>query len=241
MNEKVLVAVSAYAGDQNQVENNLPVYKHHQYPVLILSPKDAPIVKIDGAVCAIAGEKGWIGQQTLARQREFLKMLANEPGDWILFNDADSVCLSPKLPSYLFRDPMIFWSNEVLDTNTSPSKLPKLAFQPPYFFSKTACRALVRASATPALSFVNPTAEGEMPIPTDCIDHWMMQIVYSAGLQHRSFPDGASFETTSDHGLNTMRHHVEDLGKVFIHQVKTGFVLQALQEARFRYLKKRNK
>lgn len=233
---KTLVAVSGYSGDQNQIENNWTVYSHHKCPVLILSPKDAPIKSIKGSKSISVGLKGWIGPHTLDRQRKFLRELAGQSAEFYLFHDADSVCLSPTIPKYLYDAPDVFWSNQVTDTNTSPSMLPKLAFQPPYFFSQRALRALVRASATPAQSFTVLTAQGTMPLPTECIDHWMMQVVYSAGLQHQSFPDGASFETTSEHGLNTMSEHVRALGKVFIHQVKSRAVLDRLMADRGIYL-----
>lgn len=233
---KTLVAISGYSGDQHQIESNWPVYAHHKSPVLILSPKDAPIGKIHDSRNISVGQKGWIGPHTLLRQKMFLRELLNQPADFYLFHDADSVCLSPILPRYLFDSPDIFWSNEVRDTNPSPSMLPKLAFQPPYFFSKRVLQALVRSAATPAQSFTVLTAQGTMPLPTECIDHWMLQVVYSAGLQHRSFPDGASWETTSEIGLTQMSEHVRALGKVFIHQVKVRPVLDRLMADRAIYL-----
>lgn len=235
---KLLVAVSAYSGDRDQVETNFECYAHHGAPVLILSPADAPIEDVAGAECATAGKAGWIGKHTLERQRLFLKILLDEGADFVLFNDADSVCLSPKIPRYLYDNPNIFWSNEVLDTNPAPSRLPKLAFQPPYFLSRGVIRAMLRVAATPALSFMEKSPKGwPLPLPTQCIDHWMLQVVYAAGIRHRGFPDGASFETKSEHGLNTMKDHVGRQGKVFIHQVKTKSVLDSLLESRLSYLK----
>jgi hypothetical protein len=232
MNEKTTIAISGYSGDQHQIESNWPVYAHHQRPIMILSPGDAPVQKIHDAKMVQAGKKGWIGPHTLERQRDFLRILLDSQGEFFLFNDADSVCLSPEIPKYLFDSPEIFWSNEVLDTNPSPSHLPKLAFQPPYFFSKSVLRSLVRCSGTPALSFTQPTAQGSMPLPTECIDHWMLQIVYAANISHRTFPDGASWETTSEHGLNLMSEQVRAHGKIFIHQVKTKSVLDRLMADR---------
>lgn len=234
---KTLVAISGYSGDQHQIESNWPVYAHHKCPVLILSPKDAPVKKVHNSKNFSAGFKGWIGPHTLKRQVMFLRELMSQSEDFYLFHDSDSVCLSPAIPKYLFDSPDVFWSNEVRDTNTSPSHLPKLAFQPPYFFSKRVLRALVRTSATPAQSFTILTAQGTMPLPTECIDHFMLQLVYAAGLQHRSFPDGSSWETTSEVGLTQMSEHVRALGKVFIHQVKTRPVLDRLMADRVTYLK----
>jgi len=225
---KTLVAISGYSGDQHQIENNWGVYAHHGHPILILSPEDAPIPKINTSQNISAGEKGWIGPQTLVRQQLFLRELLNQNFDYYLFHDADSVCLEPNIPKYLYDSPHVFWSNEVPDLNPSPSRLPKIALQPPYFFSLSVLRALFRHSVTPAMSFYRPVKQKAMPLPTECIDHWMLQIVYSAGIPHVTFPDGASFETTSEHGLNTMSEHVRAHGKVFIHQVKTRPVLDRL-------------
>ncbi len=208
---KLLVAISGYDGDRHQIESNWQCYEHHNSPVLVLSPKDGAIDRMNSAKCISIGAKGWIGAHTLYRQRRFLQMILNEPGEFVLFNDADSVCLSPQIPKYLYDSPGVFWSNEVRDTNPAASKLPKLAFQPPYFFSKSVLHSLVRSSATPAHSFTQPSPEGwPMPLPTECIDHWMLQVVYAANLPHRTFPDGASFETTSQHGLDTMSEHVRE-------------------------------
>ena len=234
---KLLVAISGYSGDQHQIENNWDCIAHHKAPVLILSPIDAPITKLHDAKCFSVGKKGWIGPHTLQRHVRFLRKLMEEQADFYLFHDADSICLSPELPKYLFNTPDVHWSNEVFDTNPSPSLLPKLAFQPPYFFSKGVLQSLIRSAATPAQSFTVLTAQGSMPLPTECIDHFEMQIVYSAGLRHSTFPDGASFETMSEHGLNTMSEHVRALGKIFIHQVKTKPVLDRLTADRSIYLR----
>lgn len=244
MNEKTLIAVSAYSGDLHQVEANLQCYKHHECPVLILSPKDGAIQSVSDkkVKCIMAGEKGWIGPQTLKRQREFLRILSEQRADYFLFNDADSVCLSPKIPDYLY-DPAymdVFWSNEVTDTNPAPTMLPRIAMQPPYFFHRDVLRKIIRSSATPALSFTQrPYPNGKLPEPTACIDHWMLQVVYAANVRHKSFPNGASFETTSEHGLNTMREHVGRQGKIFIHQVKTRKVLDTLLVDRRFYLEQK--
>lgn len=238
MNENTIIAISGYSGDQHQIEANWPAYAHHKRPIIILSPKDGPVKPIHNARMIEAGKKGWIGPHTLERQRDFLRILLNSEGEFFLLNDADSVCLSPKLPRYLFDSPEIFWSNEVLDTNPSPSRLPKLAFQPPYFFSKTVLRSIIRSSGTPALSFsAPPVVQGKIPMPIDCIDHWMMQIVYAANVSHRTFPDGSSWETTSELGINEMSRHVRTLGKIFIHQVKRKEVLDRLITDRAAYLK----
>lgn len=240
-NFNTLVAVSAYAGDLNQVKNNLPYYLHHETQLVILSPKDAPISEFDighpGVICMQAGMKGWIGQHTLERQRLFLELLLRFPQQYFLFNDSDSFCVSPRIPKYLYDRPEILWSNEVRDTNTAPSLLPKLALQPPYFFSRRVVEALLEAAKHPAVSYyagAAPTPENPgLAVPTNCIDHVMLQWVYATEprVEHKSFFTGASFETGTAHGARVMEDLVRNHGRVLIHSVKTAPVLQSLVAA----------
>lgn len=230
-NVDTLVAVSAYAGDLNQVKNNLPYYLHHECQVVILSPKDAAITTVEhpGVICMSAGARGWIGPQTLERQRLFLETLLRFPQKYFLFNDSDSVCLSPRIPKYLFDRPDILWSNEVLDTNIAPSKLPKLALQPPYFFSRRVVEALLEGAKRPAVSyFAGVEGSVDLPVPTSCIDHVMLQWIHATGIEHKSFFTGASFETGSEHGAAEMENIVRNHGRVLIHSVKTAAVLNRL-------------
>jgi len=238
MNPKILVAISGYDGDRHQIINNWPCYEHHKTSILVLSPADAPVQKIHNAKMIQTGEKGWIGPQTLERHKKFLRVLLNQSADFYLFHDADSVCLSPELPKYLFDNPDTHWSNEVLDTNPGPSRLPKIAMQPPYMFSRGVLKSLVRISSTPAQSYVHVTAQGTMPLPTVCIDHLQLQLVYAANVPHRTFPDGASWETTSELGLNQMSEQVRAHGKVFIHQIKSKPVLDRLMADRSIFLRR---
>lgn len=230
MNPNTLVAVSAYAGDLHQVEANLPFYLHHRCPVMILSPSDAPITHVSraGVHCRWEGKAGWIGPHTLERQRRFLEILLGTPQEFFLFNDADSICLSAKIPEYLYAEPNVIWSNEVHDTNPGPSHLPKLALQPPYFLSRTAIRAMLIAAADPPVSYYAGVGPHErLPVPTDCIDHWMLQVAHGSGFEHKNFRDGASWETSSEGGLNAMAARVR-AGAVMIHQVKSPAVLNRI-------------
>ncbi len=246
-NAQTLVAVSAYAGDLSQVQNNLPLYLHHETQVVILSPKDAPITQFDighpGVVTMQAGEKGWIGAHTLERQRLFLECLLKFPQQYFLFHDSDSICLSPRIPKYLYDRPHILWSNEVTDTNTAPSLLPKLALQPPYFFSRRVAEALLEAAKHPATSYYQgaaPTPENPaLAVPTGCIDHVMLQWVYATEprIEHKSFFTGCSFETGTEHGAHAMQMQVQNGGKVLIHSVKTKPVLQRLVAAHKEFLR----
>lgn len=229
----LLIAVSAYAGDQHQVESNLPCYRHHNVSVLILSPEDAPIQQLAGdprgVYYSFAGKAQWAGPDSLVRHKRFLEMMLAAPYDRYIFHDADSVCLSSNIPEYVWSSE-ILWSNEVPDTNPSPSLLPKLALQPPYALTRRVLQRLVEAADRPATSYTSQETPDDwpLPIPTGCIDHYMLQIAHAAGVEHRSFLDGASWETGSDIGLREMTRKVRDDGIVFIHQVKSASVLLTL-------------
>jgi hypothetical protein len=240
MNPRTLVCVSAYAGDEEQVRNNMPVYIHHKCPVVIFSPSDAPIYEMLGATCLIGGLKGWTGPQTLRRHVRFLELMLAFPFDHYLFNDSDSFCLSPEFPRYLYDDPNSAWSNEVTDTNPGPSRLPKIAMQPPYFFSRAVLEGLLKADKNPPTSYygdVGPSAGGLLPVPTECIDHYHMQLVMGSGFGHKTFFHGASFETGTPNGLNTMSELVRNHGRVLVHSVKTKPILDRLRADRKEYLR----
>lgn len=236
MNPNTLVSVHAYSGDQHQVENNMDLYRHHGCPVVIVSPADSPITSVRNQApdvhCVWAGRAGWIGPQTLERQRLHFEELLKFPHQNYLMHDADSICLSPRISDYLYREPGVLWSNEVTDTNPGPSYLPKLALQPPYFCSRQVLEAMLAAAKTPAVSYYGPPVNPggwPMPFPTECIDHWMLQVAHATRFPHKSFLDGASFETASPHGIETMSGLVRHHGRIFLHSVKTLPVLDRLR------------
>lgn len=234
-NPETLVVIHAYAGDLHQVENNMPLYTHHSCQVCILSPTDAPIERVDtpGVVCHQLGLKGWIGPQTLERQRLHLEFLLRFPQKFFLCNDADSFCLSGKLPNYLYANPDVIWSNEVPDLNPAPSNLPKLALQPPYFLSRKTIEGMLKTwKNLPTSYYAGADPANGCPVPTECIDHVMLQAAEGSGYRHHNFHDGASFETGTPHGLNTMVDLVQHHGRIFIHSVKTRDVMERLVSAR---------
>lgn len=227
MNEDTLIVVSAYAGDQHQVEANLPAYLHHECPVIILSPADKPITSVaDSRVhCQWAGEAEWAGEKSLKRHLRFLNMMLCFPHSWFLMHDADSVCLSPRLPTYLYQSKAA-WSNEVPDPNPGTSRLRKVAVQPPYFFHRDVLAAIVaKADNLPVSYYGEITGD---PIVTQCIDHYHHQLSAECGFPQRSLLDGASWETSSEIGLREMTRKVRDDGTIFIHQVKSASVLLTL-------------
>lgn len=189
INEGTLVAVCGYGpqappkedwahdlkGDAFEIESLLPFYEHHQRPIVILSPADAPILSMGRHHCRHAGRRGYIGQITLDRQREYLKILLSYPEDleWFLLHDSDSVCLYPRIRRRLYEDRLTVWSNEVFETRPHKSPLPKVAMQPPYFFSRD------------ALAKMLDVADGIVAHPiTPYVDHYMLQLVCAAGLNH---------------------------------------------------------
>lgn len=208
MNDFTLISVHGYAGDADRVARHMPLYLHHERPVLVLSPDDAPIVRLDipGSIKYWwGGKRAYIGQLSLDRQHEHLKILAAQPCEWFLANDSDSFCVAPRIPAYLYEDKDMFWSNEVTDPRPHPSPLPKLALQPPYFFHRSVLEKFLKVAPSIVMH----------PI-TQYIDHYMLQLVWAAGAWHGDFHKGpndcvemAHPVKTVDQMLEVVRNYVE--------------------------------
>jgi hypothetical protein len=228
MNENTLVAVCGYEGDAHQIRNAMPYYLHHKCPVLVLSPDDSPIVARNPNIWTrTGGKRAYIGQESLDRQIIHLRILLEHPFKHYLVNDSDSVCLSPRLPDYLYKSDVL-WSNEVSDemhNRPEPDyQYPRLAFQPPYFMSRNVIQRLLTVADKVK---ANPT--------TPFIDWCMMAWAISAGIPHKSFPEGVSCPSSDAHSLNVMTHAVMRNGKIFVHSIKTLEVLKQIGHARVRY------
>src|SRR5258708_5855871 len=116
MNKNTRVAVCCYAGDQHQVIESLGMYLHHACPVVILSPEDSKAeINYPGVVNRFGGKRAYIGQDSLDRQAEHLRLLLEFPENHFLIHDSDSVSLDPKIPDYLYEQPDVVWSNQVTD------------------------------------------------------------------------------------------------------------------------------
>lgn len=217
LNPNTRVAVCGYAGDAHQVTAALRMYHHHECPVTILSPDDAKI-EIPGEDCRFGGKRQYIGQLSLDRQREHLRILMTCSEDYFLINDSDSMCLSPKIPQYLYDEPDFLWSNLINDNmpfrqhGYYPDGFPKLAFQPPYFLSKKgietllSCVEVENIPANPKLAF---------------IDHYMVQLAVKANFPWRDFRDGISCPISSDQNSRRVTWDaVRRRGTVMIHSVK---------------------
>lgn len=229
MNEDTLVVVHCYAGDQEQVEFMLPKYLHHDAPVLLLSPEDAP-VKLDHpqVTCRSAGLAGWKGIHTLRRQIEHMEIAAEFPKRYFLLNDSDSVCLSADLPTYLYEDPDgKFYSNEGCDSvarkeagTWSIQDEYNQTLQPPYFVSRPALLRML-AAAGPALALCIKNDEAG-------IDELLAEMVRCAGLTRVPYPDGIHRETRNLNELARVYYMARVYGTRMIHSVKTKDALDTL-------------
>lgn len=232
MNRRTLVSVHGYAGDAHQIKMLLPIYEHHECPIFVVSPVDSPAV-VDPHWTVTAGLRGYIGQGTWDRQHLQMKRLLDFDFDWYFMNDADSFCLTPELPAYLFEDKNILWANKVddfrkpgqtwTDANGSITWAPDYhagheicALQPPYFCSREALQKMVDADtgliACPICPF---------------IDWYMVVAADAAGVKHQGFRTGVSCETETETGLRLVGNRVRE-GATFVHAVKRQHAFDTL-------------
>lgn len=229
MNPDTRVAVHCYKGDARQVFELMPLYAHHDRPVTILSPADSHVnvmVPSGNADCRWGGKAAIIGQDSLDRQAIHLRMLVEYPEHFFLANDSDSFCLSPAIPDYLYAAEDVLWSNMITDSmpyrsglcpgpsgeptkNYYPDGFPKLAFQPPYFFSRAVLEKLVAATERVTM---NP----HLPF----IDHYMVQLAVAAGVRWAGFPDGFSGPISSHPDMPGVAYRRVLDGAVMIHGAK---------------------
>ena len=235
MNSETRIAVCCYAGDQHQVIKALGNYLQHKCPVVVLSPEDSKAeIRYPGIENRFAGKRAYIGQESLDRQRLHLELLLTFPEKYFLVHDADSVCLTPEIPAYLYREPDILWSNLVNDPIPEhqpayPQGFPHIAFQPPYFLSRRTIAALLR------------TADGIKANPTmPFVDHYMVQLALRACWPYKGFPDGISCPIGLEwpNEFKLVSDAVRQRGVVFLHSVKTVEALTQLMLERQKYLAK---
>lgn len=222
MNNNTLVSVHGYKGDEHQVLNNLPVYEHHKCPIVIFSPVNSRIERVGPHICRFGGNRAYVGPESLNRQRIHLRMLLDYPFEFFLANDSDSFCLTPELPAYLFEQKGVLWSNEVSDMmhpRLRNYRFPRLAFQPPYFFSREVIERLIKVDVAP-------------DVTTPFIDWVMMAWAILSQCPHRSYPDGFSCPTGDPTSASVMIDHVLNRGRVMLHSIKTPKVLNQLLACR---------
>lgn len=225
MNEDTRVAVCCYAGDAPLVLSNIGLHTHHGCPVTILSPDDAPVGIIHpGVENRYGGKRAYTGLLSLERQRRHLEMLLDYPEKYFFINDADSACLSPKLPDYLYAEPDMVWSMVASDNDPDPyldPELPHVAFQPPYFLSRPTIEAMLKSAH-----------KIEYDPRLLNIDHYMVQLTFAAGLPWRGLEKavGGHFSTNPEHlevGIGGAR-----TGYIFFHGAKTQPAWDSLIAAR---------
>jgi hypothetical protein len=181
-------------------------------------------------ICRGVGKRAYIGPDSLVRQKLHLQAMLEYPFDFFLANDSDSVCLSPKIPQYLYDEPDVLWSNEVSDmmhVRPASYKWPRLAFQPPYFMSRQVIEKLLSVAD-----------DVEFDPQTPFIDWVFMAWAVASDCPHKNYRDGISCPSTSPDGLNLMRHMVRHEGRIMIHSVKSAYVLSRLVNDRKLFLKR---
>lgn len=244
MNPHTRVIICCYEGDQHQIY--VPAYTHHGCPVTVLSPEDSQ-ANVPGVENRYGGKRAYIGQESLDRQREHLKIMLTYPEDFFLCHDSDSLCLDAKIPDYLYAEPDLVWSNQVFDNIPEHQgqfgDWPHVAFQPPYFLSRKTIEAMLAVADDPRVK-----ASPVMPF----IDFYMVQLTMVAGLPWRRFLDAISCGITADPRkrgiidprlartyaqntemvMNSVLHH----GAVILHSVKDPDAAAMFLQARQHYL-----
>jgi hypothetical protein len=193
LNPDTRIIVHCYAGDMHQL--NLDNYLQHECPVTIMSPDDSRAVFDEpGIDCAYAGKRAYIGQDSLDRQREHMRLMLTYPENYFLCHDSDSYVLDAKIPDYIYAEPNLVWSNQVDDAipehqDTFLEGWPHVAFQPPYFLSRQTIEAMLAVADDPRVQ-----ASPVMPF----IDYYMVQLTMVAGLRWKRFRDCLSCPITAD-------------------------------------------
>jgi len=178
-------------------------------------------------ICRLAGKRQYVGQLSLDRQFAQMRMMLDYPSQYFLANDSDSVCVSPKIPEYLYQEPDALWSNEVSDLmhqRKSDYKWPRQAFQPPYFFSRDILEKLVATEGT-----------FQTDMQTPFIDWVMMAICHAGKIPHRNFRDGVSCPTSDYNSRRHMCDRISNHGAVMLHSIKSPAALQEMVSARYQF------
>lgn len=230
MNEiNTIVAVCCYAGDRDLVERAMPVHLAHGCSVVILSPKDSA-VEFPGILCHKVGRRAYIGPDSLHRQLQYFKVLLEYPHEYFLLNDADSFCVSAKIPDRLYAEcDGVVWSNEVGEPRPHVSPYPKIAMQPPYFLHRSSMEKMLKVGHSLNVHPITPY-----------VDWFMLAMACEAGLKHRPFTDlehSCSHPFTStgsedQHCWQQLDYRIRYLGSAFCHPIKTDWQLKLCREAR---------
>lgn len=233
MNPDTRISVHCYEGDGHQAREALHLYTHHECPVTVFSPEDSRVtIEAPGVESRYVGiREGSVsvvnigtggdrvvsgGPLTNLRQHQQMRALLEYPENFFLLNDADSMCLSAKLPDYLYDEPDVFWSNLVHDPALCnqpgyPEGFPRLGLQPPLFLSRWTIERLLEVHDKIVPNTVIPW-----------IDHYLLQCAVEAKLVWKGFPDCVSSDLDRYPGhLEWAQVQVRHLGRVFVHSAKS--------------------
>jgi hypothetical protein len=200
---------------------NLPWWKHHGFPVVITSPENSYCI-INEAPCVPVGLEGYTGQESLHRWRAMFRWMLQQPFEYFLLHESDSICLRKELPWELYR-PGVLFSNEMPDNGVPATQ----AFYcvAPLFMHRNVIERMLEVSKTSA---DRPPYHG---------DRWVGQMVEEGEIAHQAFSPGIGCGTLSrkerPQELDQILQCVRD-GAFMIHGVKTPDVLQELLQARRR-------
>jgi hypothetical protein len=217
MNPDTRVAICCYQGDAHQVLELMPFYQHHECPITILSPEDSPVLLPAPLDCRMGGKRCYIGWDGIERMKAHLRILINETSEnFFLINDADSFCITPELPAYLYAEPDVLWTsvfpNDIPEQQPGFAEgMPHVAFHPPWFLSRGVIEKLL--------------AVGDDVQPNEFlpfIDYWMLEAAVKAGITWKSFEQSMSLPTNSDPACAQRALEMASQGAKFYHSVKTG-------------------
>ncbi len=225
MNPDTRVAVSCYAGDQQQCEQMLGQLLHHECPVTFMSPEDAPCdIVYPGRVDNLHfGKRGQLGPDAWARHLGFMQMLLMYPENHFLIHESDSLCLDPQIPDFLYDEPDIVWSNNGESTWDHwpgfPPGSAKMSFQAPWFFSRKTLTRLI--AAAPQVPY-HPNLEW--------VDLFLSRLTEEAGLEWRGYgaraylgPMSGCIDTATGLAFDP-GHHEPGRGRARGMQLDTGTV-----------------
>lgn len=157
------------------VERHLPLWKQHGCRVVISSPRNSAC-RVPGAEVVLHGEEGHAGPGSLDRWKEILQWLWDQPYEFYLMHESDSICLRREIPEYLYENYDVFFSNELADNAVPPTQ--SVYCVAPWFFSRRVLNRLLAASKKVKY---RPPYHG---------DRWVGQLLEAEGIPHRGFSFG---------------------------------------------------
>jgi hypothetical protein len=162
------------------VLRHLPLWLQHGHRVVVSMPRDS-FTQIAGVECVAHGGEGYTGPRSLDRWKEILDWLWDQPYEFYLMHESDSICLSREIPEYLYSQYDVFHSNELPDNGVPPTQ--QVYCMAPWFFSRGVLNRLRAAAKSAAY---RPPYHG---------DRWVGQLVEEEGIPHRLFSPGIACGT----------------------------------------------